>query len=96
MRVGPHEFESGLEGLGVLQGGVDLGLGELAPGFQLRGDKSRDRLSGAQLIAFLRKKFHDPAAGARRDVHLVDLNRARNRLGARPAGGERQEQEAEE
>ena len=72
-----------------LQGGVDLGLGELAPGFHLGGDESRERLSGAELIAFLRKKFHDPPAGARRDVHLVHLDRARNRLGARPAGGER-------
>jgi len=54
-----------------------------------------DRLAFVQGIAFLDEKLDQPAAGARRDMHFVHFNRARNRLNSRPAGGEEKKQKNE-
>jgi hypothetical protein len=81
-------------GIGIAHRGVDLGLCESAARLHFRGDELGQRLSGVERVAFLHEEFFDPAAGARGDMHFVDLNRARNRLGARPAGGERRQDKA--
>jgi len=69
---------------------------ESAARLHFRGDELRQRLSGVKRVAFLHEEFFDPASGARGDVHFVDFNRARNRLGTRPASGEGSQKEAED
>ena len=76
-------------GIGIAHRGVDLGLCESAPRLHFRGDELRQRLSGVKRLAFLHEELFDPASGARSDMHFVDFNRARNRLGARPSSDER-------
>ena len=83
-------------GIGIAHRGVDLGLCESAARLHFRGDELRQRLSGVKRIALLHEEFFDPASGARGDMHFVDFNRARNRLGARSASGEGSQKEAED
>src|SRR5678815_5332799 len=83
-------------GIGIAHRGVDLGLCESAARLHFRGDELRQRLSGVKRIALLYEEFFDPASGARGDMHFVDFNRARNRLGARSASDERRQKEADD
>ena len=86
--IGLHELELRNMGIGIAHRGIDLGLCEIAARLHFRGDELRQRLSVLKRVAFLHKEFFYPASGARGDVHFVDFNRARNRLGTRPASGE--------
>ena len=83
-------------GIGIAHRGVDLGLREGAARLHFRGDELGERLSGVKRVAFLHEEFFDPASGARGDMHFVDFDRARNRLGARPASGEGRQKEADD
>ena len=80
--------------VGIAHRGVNLGLREGAARLHFRGDELCQPLSGVKRLAFLREELFDPAAGPRGDVHFVDFNRARNRLGARSASDERRQKEA--
>ena len=82
-------------GIGIAHRGVDLGLCESAARLHLRGNKLRQRLSGVKRLAFLHEELFDPAAGARGDMHFVDFNRARNRLGAGSASDKGRQKKAE-
>ena len=81
-------------GIGIAHRRVDLGLCESAARLHFRGDELGERLSGVKRVAFLHEEFFDPASGARGDMHFVDFNGARNRLGARSASDERRQKEA--
>jgi hypothetical protein len=83
--VGAHKCELCLEGLGILDGGINLSLCQLAPGLQFGSNQTSDRVTFFQSVTFLGVEFNYAAAGTRRDVNFIDLDRTRDRLNRRPA-----------
>jgi len=67
-------------GVGVVNGGIDLRGGEIAPRQQFRSFQLHDRLSGPQFIALLREELFHAASRPRTDMHFINFYGARNRI----------------
>jgi len=81
-------------GVGIAHRSINLGLCESATRLHFRRNELGQRLSGVKRLAFLYEKLFYPATGARGDMHFVDFNRTRNRLGTRSASDERRQKKA--
>ena len=91
-RVVTQEIELRLLRIGIVNGGIDLRRGQIAPRLQLGCFQLHDWLTGPQGIALPRENFLHAPAAARADMHFIHFNRAGNGVAPTSASRHRDRQ----